>query len=575
MKAIETLRVAVESYEPYLHASGELHDPILDEPTQYGTPCHAYCQAVLATRLAGSAHEERIRAAFLGLDASLRYIEDPHRQPPAAEFDAATGTVTALDHRDYFWAPSVKTFRLLKREGVSMADAFSRRIAAIDITTSFKERPPNGRAASWLVGEWVRMQLGLSPVKPARFDTWLDDLLQTCLVPEHGFCQEPGHGNATDLFIRHHLATLMVEGYNGAHQEALDALLETGLARTIGLQLSDGSLASTHRCVGQTWTVGILVAYFTLAARYFADRDPARAKQARHGAQLAYLSFVRWQRPDDTYSPVENLLPGTYRVGYEPFTMDGHYANRAMQFLAEAILYGFRSHGHRMPNRDANRVISHAPLHRAAIHGGPYSAYINADPDPDYDGFGVTDLTFGPDRMFHFVSAARHEGTGALFQLGLAVRDGPGRSPIHPIAQAKPTLSGPIEPGLSESSLRLRAQVRGAMYGYELNVWIDEDGVQIEESTPDHIGYKSLLIPYVRTMGEDYETHVRVVLSPQGAVVRFRYRNEYIRLRLVGAVEHSTHLTYGYQSRRGLCGLLRIDLREPTDVLRYRLSIGR
>jgi hypothetical protein len=35
---VEILREAVESYGPYLQASGEMHDPVFGEPTQYGTP---------------------------------------------------------------------------------------------------------------------------------------------------------------------------------------------------------------------------------------------------------------------------------------------------------------------------------------------------------------------------------------------------------------------------------------------------------------------------------------------------------------------------------------------------------
>ena len=45
---VEILREAVGSYAPYLQASGEMHDPVFGEPTQYGTPYHAFCNAVLA-----------------------------------------------------------------------------------------------------------------------------------------------------------------------------------------------------------------------------------------------------------------------------------------------------------------------------------------------------------------------------------------------------------------------------------------------------------------------------------------------------------------------------------------------
>ena len=63
--------------------------------------------------------------------------------------------------------------------------------------------------------------------------------------------------------------------------------------------------------------------------------------------------------------------------------------------------------------------------------------------------------------------------------------------------------------------------------------------------------------------------------ATEGAVVRFRYGNELIRLRVQGAISHSLLLPHGYEGRRGLCGLLRLDLRDPTETLRYRLSVGR
>jgi hypothetical protein len=57
---VEILREAVESYAPYLQASGEMHDPVFGEPTQYGTPYHALCNAVLAREDAGG----RMSAAY-------------------------------------------------------------------------------------------------------------------------------------------------------------------------------------------------------------------------------------------------------------------------------------------------------------------------------------------------------------------------------------------------------------------------------------------------------------------------------------------------------------------------------
>ena len=55
MLPVEILREVVESY-------GEKHDPVFQEPTQYGTPYPALCNAVLAREDGGqrkSAYAER------------------------------------------------------------------------------------------------------------------------------------------------------------------------------------------------------------------------------------------------------------------------------------------------------------------------------------------------------------------------------------------------------------------------------------------------------------------------------------------------------------------------------------
>ena len=576
MHPLDTLRQAVKSYEPYLQESGELFDPVLGEPTRYGTPYHAFCQAVLAARDHTADREEHLTSAFRGLDVSLQHLLNPASLSCASAFDHATGTVITGDHRASYWAPVMRTYQLMCREGVSMAEAFAGRIAAVDVARDFAGRRLDPTAVVWLTGEWIRMELGLSRTSREVFDRWLGELLGTAILLEQGMCQEPGHPNACDLFMRLHLAELLLQGYGGRWREKLDTLMVTGLHRSLQMQLSDGSLASAHQGTGQSWTVGAELAYFARGARYFSGIDEGLAGEAWTAARRALSSFVRWQRQDEPYSPVENLLPGNYRVGYEPSTFDAHSANLAMAFLASGILDGFNGAplGDRQ-KRAPTHYIEADPTHRAILHSGRYSVHVNAFPDPAYDGFGISDVTFGPNRYLHFVSAVRHAAGGALFTLGIALREGPGRSAIRPLSSDPPVPSYPMERGLSEASLRVRAQQRGALFSYELNVWIDDDGVQIEESTPGLTGYKTLLVPYLRDPGNGYQTTVRTAFTSDGAVIRFRHANELIRLRLQGAVDHVLDLPYGFSNRRGLCGLIRIDLRDPTDALRYRASIGR
>jgi hypothetical protein len=65
---VEILREVVESYAPYLQASGEMHAPVFQEPMQYRTPYNALCNAVLAREDAGERKSAYADRAVRGLD---------------------------------------------------------------------------------------------------------------------------------------------------------------------------------------------------------------------------------------------------------------------------------------------------------------------------------------------------------------------------------------------------------------------------------------------------------------------------------------------------------------------------
>ena len=357
---------------------------------------------------------------------------------------------------------------------------------------------------------------------------------------------------------------MLAEGYDGRWREELERLMETGLRRSLHVQLSDGSLASAHRSTGQTWTLGAQCAYFTFAENYF--RDPELAGEARAAARRALSSFRRWQRPDGPYSPVENRLPPGYRVGYETYTADGHYANLAAAFLAVAVLNGLEAPG-AVAVRPPSVRIEHDPTYRAVLHNGPYSLHFNACPAPAYDGFGITDLTFGPDRILHFVSSARHQQSGKFFNLGMASRAQPGLSELKVAAQGDFVLIGKMERGEEPAGLKLEARDRGNPYRYRFEARMDEDGISIEEATPGARDYKTLLIPYPRDPGTGAITEARV----EAGRARLIHGDEEVEVSFDAPVERVVHLSHGFENRRGLCGLLRIDFRQPDENLSYRV----
>jgi hypothetical protein len=569
---LQILRQGIDSYAPYLQPSGELHDPVFGEPTQYGTAYYALCNAALATKTGTPSLNDASRQCYAerslrGLRAALEHVSNRSLVPTASSFRRDTGQVRRENHRDFFWLPILKTYCLLKN--VAESNALAQQIASVDIEHAFDSRPPTNWAVVWLDGEWLRFREGLSPYSLDQIDRWLDSFFQQRILVEQGFYQEPGHPNSYDLFTRYHLANMLIEGYHGRWQSTLEQLLMLGLQRSLDVQLSDGSLASAHRSTGQTWTLGAQCAYFTQAANYLGNHHPALASQALRAAQRALNSMLRWQRRDGPYSPVENCLPPNYRVGYESYTADAHYGSLALSFLAEAVLHGLdQATPAETLSRSPCARIEHDPTHRAIAHNGNYSVHINACPSPDYDGFGIVDLTFGTDRFLHFASSARHVESRRMFNLGLAHRNQAGRSELAVMAQQDMVLLGEIERGDTPASLALQARPKGHPHLYRLAAWLEMDGVRIVEATPGLNNYKSLLVPYLRDAGTGQLTQVQISRGE----IRLIHGEETVSIVTELPIEHILNLDYGFENRRGLCGLLRIDFRDPGEEIAYHLE---
>jgi len=568
--ALESLRAAVRGYEPFLQPDGELHDPVIGEPTQYGTAYHAWCQAVLAAHLEGpeaAVHRER---AARGLDAALAHVADPSAPDTISSMGRADGTVGRMNHRDFFWPPILRTYRVLTGLGEPAA-RWRARLEGVRVERSFRTRPPSNWAAVWMAGEWLRCGMGLGSTARGRFDDWLGAFASRIRL-EAGFYEEPGHSNAYDLFTRAHLAEILVEGYEGAHRDFLGRLMEQGLRRSLAIQLSDGALPSAHRSTGQSWTAGVQVAYFTLAARWFAERDAELARRAGAAAHRAFGALLACERPEGPFSPVQNVLPPAYRVGYEAYTADGHYGNLAMGFLAGAVAHGFTGDGPAPGPLAPGTWIEGDPTFRAVARCGPYAAHVNGFPSAGYDGFGLVDLTFGPGRVLQWSSSAFHLGAPSTFlNPGIALRQGAGRGPLTPLAGAPMQLDGPIrgEAAGGGASLNLAARVRGGLR-YEMALALSDAGVRVAETTPGRVGPKTLLIPYLRDRGDGRTTGVAVERGPGRTSVRFQLGAEVVRLELEAACDPPLELPYGYENRRGLCGLLRLDLSEPTESVVHR-----
>lgn len=578
-RPLDLLEAGVASLTSHLRQDGALRDPVFGVPTQYGTAHLAWCCAVLA-RAGRDAHREHAARA---MTAALAHTADPAAEPHASSFDRATGSVTGrLNHRDFTWPPLLKTYLALDELGEPAALAARPRLAGLDVHASFRSRPPSNWAAVWMSGEWLRMRAGLSPTTAAEFDAWLDVFSaggEAGFDLELGMYVERGLPNAYDLFTRVHLLDLLQHGWAGRDRGRLETFLARGLRRSLALQLSDGSLASGHRSAGQTWVLGAQVALFT-AHRALGLGAAADLEAAGDAAWRAYAALTRWQRPGGVFSPVQNLLPPQARVGYEAYTADGHYSPLALGFLASAVEAGFGAGepptAARLDARPATALAEGAPTHRGAAHRGRVSVAVQAVADGTYDASGPVDVSFGTGRSLHLVGAVRHLAGGPWLVPGLAVRRAPGPAPLTALCALPRRLSAPLRAGPG-AELGFEALLAGDGESGDLDGrrhrWsgrLTPDALEVHEELVGWTGLRTLLVPYLRDDGSGRLTQVETT----GDGVLLRRGTEEVRVRLEGEVERVTDLPHGGESRRGLCGLVRLDLAVPGAQLAWSVAGG-
>lgn len=569
IQPIDVLQQGVQSLQPFLQADGRLFDPLYLEPTQYGTAYYAYCNAVLALHIPEH-RAEYLERACLGATSALMYVLQPELPPSLSSAVRETGEAWGINHRDFYWPAILKTYQLLKVLAPERASTLQEPISAVRVELSFAQRPPNNWASVWLSGEWLRYREGLSPYSFEQIENWLGAFFANHILLDLGFYMEPGLPNSYDLFTRYHLADMLLNGYQGRWTQAMRTLMQTGLQRSLDVQLSDGSLASAHRSTGQSWTLSCQCAYLSMAAAYF-ESDALLSARARQAACRALLAFSRCQRPGGIFSPVENLLPANMRVGYELYSADGHYSSLALAFLAAAVQHGMvEIEPYCLVGKEPSRRIEHDPTFRAVIHNGAYSLHFNAAPAPHYDAFGVTDITFGPARVLQFVSSAYATNTQRFYNPGIALRRQAGRAALEILCQANHDLLEPIAAGKQPASLVVRTRPRGSQHEYQVSASCQLDGVHISESTPGLRGYKTLLLPYLRDAGTGALTRVAWL----GQQVEFTMAEETIRVCLQPAVEHVLDIQHGFENRRGLCGLVRIDFSDALEEVGYYISIA-
>jgi hypothetical protein len=596
--ALNLLEQGAEALAWCLQPSGELNDPVFGMPAQYGTAYYAYVNAVLAKVGDPAERERHADAARRGLAATLRHLLDPaDPQESAADFSHAIGSPGYRNLRDFMWPPVMRTLRILRELGRTDLDELISQIRAVDVPGAFSERAPVNWAAVWILGEWQRIRLGLSPFTRDDIDKWLEPFFvagrdadhgfyrelrestnveiswDTPIDLENGFYREPGVPNSYDMWCRVHLLELLVEGYDGAYRPELERLLASGTRRSLGVQLSTGSLASAYRSTAHLWNLTGQCWYFHHAGRLLADTEPELAAQARAAALRSFAAAQACVRPTGDLSPVENAFPASWRVGHEVYTMDAHYVSLPLGYLATAILEGFTGAGE--APAPAERIhVEEEPVHRSLIHSAGWSVHLNLAPFPGYDSVGIADVTLGLGRRLRFGGQTHYGRSDAApeahrlsnqlpFTLGLAHRGS--RGSVYPVSAMEVTggrwareedgrlLAGAdlayTPPAWWTDEVSEQARLR-----YRIVVGIAGDVVTVREDIGDCAC--SLMVPYLRDRGDGVQTEV----SLTDGRVRLVSGAEIVEVVPERDVEKVVHLAYGYESRHGLVGLARLDL---------------
>lgn len=597
-RAYRLLERGAVALRPYLDDRGELNDPVFGEPTQYGTAYFAYVNAVLASTKQGEAREELLRAAAAGMRATLRHLMDPDdTYASAADYTHAVGSPGYRNLRDFMWPPVMRTFRLLREMDFTGLDDVRDMIRAVVVPDAFSERPPVNWAAVWILGEWMRIEEGLSPFTKTDIDEWLTPFFSEAPDVDHGFYRElqhatgveitwtsaidlekgfyrePGVPNSYDLWSRVHLLELLVEGYEGRFRPEMEQLLVSGVRRSLDVQLSSGSLATAYRSSAHLWNLTGQSWYFSNAARLLEKTEPELARRAGQAALRALRAAEQCLRPTGDISPVENVFPANWRVGYEVYTEEAHYVGLPLAYLATAVLEGFEGEGDIDQDTEVRRLLELDPVNRFLAHGSGWSVHVNLAPFTGYDSLGIADITLGLGRRLRFGGQTHYGRADALpdehrlsnqipFTLGLAVR-GEHRS-VFPVSAMTNVSDRWVEE--SSGGFRAGAAVDGSQY--EVAVDIDGDVVHITESMGEV--ERSLLIPYLTDRGDGVRTVAtvhedRVTLASGGEVVEIVVNERVARV---------IHLPFGYESRHGLVGLIRLDLEGSGavayDVVRVR-----
>ena len=143
MSAREFLSEGAEHLRAFLQPSGELHDPVFGEPTQYGTAYFTYVNAAMGRLRHGAAAESSLEMAERGLGAALRHLLDLDDAPATSSYAPPIASSKAGNHRDFMWLPVLRAVRVFRAAGRPGVDGIAEQVRKVAVPGVFAARPPN------------------------------------------------------------------------------------------------------------------------------------------------------------------------------------------------------------------------------------------------------------------------------------------------------------------------------------------------------------------------------------------------------------------------------------------------
>ena len=116
----------------------------------------------------------------------------------------------------------------------------------------------------------------------------------------------------------------------------------------------------------------------------------------------------------------------------------------------------------------------------------------------------------------------------------------------------------------------LEGHAKGEWHTCAASIKIDDDGIEVNGSIPGLRDFKTLLIPYLRDPGTGLTTEVLI-----DKTIRLILGDEEIEIAPAQEIFRAIHLPYGYENRRGLCGLVRLDFKGMMEGISYRVRVVR